>query len=108
MVIVYLRIHLVILYILKIIKKLQILLMMLPLLSKMNGEATQPGIDHGKIMMGQRVSNLRLQQKLYPAVINFLLKMKVPTVGEIGLIMKSSILAQMVSLIGTTLFGLKI
>ena len=108
MVIVYLRIHLVILYILKIIKTLKILLMMLPLLSKMNGEVTQHGIDHGKIMMVQKVSNLQLQQKLFPAVINFLLKMKAQIVGELGSTMKSSILAQMASLIGTTLLGLKI
>ena len=82
--------------------------MMLPLLSKMNGEVTPHGIDHGKIMMGQKVSNLQLQQKLFPVVINFLLKMKVLIVGEIGLTMKLSILEQMGSLIGTILLGLKI
>ena len=82
--------------------------MMLPLLSKMNGEVTQHGIDHGKIMMGQKVSNLQLQQKLFPAVINFLLKMKVLIVGGLGLTMKLLISVQMGSLIGTILLGLKI
>ena len=93
--IVYLKIYLLILYILKIIKTLQILLMMLPLLSKMNGEVTQHGIDHGKIMMGQKVSNLQLQQKLLLVVINFLLKTKVLIAGELGLTMKLSTLALM-------------